>query len=398
MEMETHTNATILRRLRRRWAAFAGSCLVALTGGAALLAGVWEPIFALRWALIASLTTTYLLGVFWRHLDTNHREAETQLLPTLEWGNRMTLLRGVLTAGLLGFLFAPLPPSWLAWIPGILYTLICLADFLDGYLARRTNHVTRLGDILDMSFDGLGVLGAVTLAVQYGQVPAWYLLVGLARYLFLAGLWLRKRRGAPIYDLPPSVNRRVIAGLQMGFLAVILWPLFSPPGTHIAALFFGLPFLAGFTLDWLHVSGVRLPKGIRAKTKERTWLSRWLPLALRIAILVVSLPILAERYHSLTTLQPQLLFLTVLETIAVLMLVFGAAGRVAAILALITLGINQVYVDLTPTQIALAMAYTTILFIGSGDFSLWKPEDNMIYRRPGERPDSQVQVRLEHSA
>ena len=38
----------------------------------------------------------------------------------------------------------------------------------------------------------------------------------------LAGLWLRKRRGAPIYDLPPSVNRRVIAGLQMGFLAVIL--------------------------------------------------------------------------------------------------------------------------------------------------------------------------------
>ena len=34
----------------------------------------------------------------------------------------------------------------------------------------------------------------------------------------------------------------------MGLLAVMLWPIFSPPGTHIAATLFALPFLAGFLL------------------------------------------------------------------------------------------------------------------------------------------------------
>jgi CDP-diacylglycerol--glycerol-3-phosphate 3-phosphatidyltransferase len=385
MSERTRDQGAVLSRLRQGWAHFAVLSLLFLASGYALLSTAWGFAYALRWLVIASAGSAYLLTVSWRHLGANHRQGETELLPTLGWGNRLTLARGMLTAGLLGFIGSPLPPGWLAWVPGILYTLVCIADFLDGYLARRTNQVTLLGDKLDMSFDGMGVLGAVLLAVGYGRVPGWYLFVGLARYAFLAGLWIRRRQGRAIHELPPSIGRRVIAGLQMGFLAVMLWPLFSPPGTHIAAALFGLPLLVGFLLDWLSISGKHPLRNIQSVQKAATPLVRWLPLALRAVILALGLPMLADRYRSFADLHPEILLLTLLETITIIFLALGAAGRVAAILGLMLLGAHQSFVPLSPPQISLAIAYVTILFMGSGAFSLWSPEDNLVYRRAGER-------------
>jgi CDP-diacylglycerol--glycerol-3-phosphate 3-phosphatidyltransferase len=155
------------------------------------------------------------------------------LLPAFGWGNGLTIVRGILVAGLAGFLFSPRPEGWVVWLPAILYTLSNATDFFDGFAARRTNHVTRLGEILDMSLDGTGVLVAAALAVQYGQVPVLFLGVALVRYVFLGGMWLRARWVLD-HEMPGSISRQVFAGLQMGFWQ---WygTLFSPPGTHVAA-------------------------------------------------------------------------------------------------------------------------------------------------------------------
>ena len=175
------------------------------------------------------LAAHHVLVSFWRGLPYNRRPDEAQLLPNLGPGNVVTLARGLLTAALVGFIVSPQPQGWLAWMPGVLYTLVCIADFLDGYLARVTDQVTGLGERLDLSLDGLGVLIASVLVVQYGQAPRWFVLVGLARYLFLAGIWIRKQLGMAVFDLPPSNFRRGIAGLMMDFMAVLLFPIFSPP-------------------------------------------------------------------------------------------------------------------------------------------------------------------------
>ncbi len=211
-----------LLQLKRRWALVAIISALFLLSGFSLLQGSWQVAYARQWLFQASLGLLYLLWVLWRGLEHNYRVGESHLLPGLGIANITTLLRGVLIASLLGFLLLPWPPGWLAWIPAGLYTLAVLADFLDGFLARITQRVTRLGEILDMSFDGLGVLAASLLAIQYNQVPAWYLLVALARYLFLAGIWLRRRRGLPVHELQPSVRRRAFAGVQMGFLVLHL--------------------------------------------------------------------------------------------------------------------------------------------------------------------------------
>ena len=200
-------------------------------GGTALLSQAWDPTLGCAGWSCRRWVWAICWACCWRNLDAQPPPGGKRLLPSLGWGNRLTLLRGVLVGGMLGFLFLPRPAGLAGLDPGhSVHACQTSADFFDGYVARVTDHATRLGEILDMSFDGLGVLVASVLAVQYGQAPAWYLLVGAARYLFLAGEWLRRRLGRPIYPIPPSLNRRVFAGLQMGFLAAVLLPLISAAG------------------------------------------------------------------------------------------------------------------------------------------------------------------------
>ncbi len=381
MELSSSYLSPSISRLKLLWLRFGLLSLVLVAGGALALQYSWETRFALRWLALAASAIIYLIVVFRIGLSYNHRPDEVNLLPTLGAGNLMTLARGVFLAALVGFLFSPKPTGWLAWIPGILYTLACAADFLDGYLARRTNHVTRLGEILDMSFDGVGVFAAATLAVQYGQAPVWYLFIAAARYVFLFGLGLRKVLGKPIYPLRPSVMRRVFAGLQMGFLAVILWPVMAPPASLFVATLFGIPFLAGFSLDWLVVSGIVKPEGgtsTRAESISYS-ISKSLPVLLRSSVFVVMI------WVSLLELQRPAMpvWLLVLEWIAALFVISGTAGRIFATGGLILLGIGQVFAPVLPAQYLLAILFTGLLFLGSGNYSLWKPEDLAIYRQPG---------------
>src|SRR5262245_59296310 len=64
----------------------------------------------------------------------------------------VTLGRGLLIAGVAGFLFLD-PTGAAVWIPGPLYALAALLDRLDGALARRTASVSALGAALDVTTD-----------------------------------------------------------------------------------------------------------------------------------------------------------------------------------------------------------------------------------------------------
>jgi CDP-diacylglycerol--glycerol-3-phosphate 3-phosphatidyltransferase len=86
------------------------------------------------------------------------------------------------------------------------------------------------------------------------KLPVWYLAIGLARYLFVLGIAARKRTGKPIRELDPSSLRRFLAGAQMTFLAIALWPRFPTALSQAAAYPFGAATLLMFLRDWLFVS------------------------------------------------------------------------------------------------------------------------------------------------
>lgn len=374
--------SAVLNQLKTRWLQFTAISILALTVGFVVFWVGWSLLAALRWSIAPALSVAYLSFVLRRNLAANHRPGELQILYSLGLGNTLTLTRGLVVGAMAGFLWLPKPDSWFLWLPGILYIVSDLADLFDGYIARRTNHTTRLGEILDLSFDGLGVTIAASLAVKYGQVPFWYLAIAFARPLFLIGIWVLRMLSLPVFELGHNIYRRIFAGLQMGFLAVILLPIFAPPGTYVAAVLFGLPLLVGFTRDWFTVSGWwefhRIPAGISES------ISSWLPLLLRLVILGLSFAVLPALFELSAEDHPMITTLTSVYLILVLLVFLGILPRFNAILALCVIGFFQFFAPLSALQILLAVAFAVPIYLGGGRLSIWNPEEPLFNRRLGE--------------
>jgi CDP-diacylglycerol--glycerol-3-phosphate 3-phosphatidyltransferase len=387
--------------LYRRWWITAVLFTLTLIGGYLWLTNMWpQPELAQQWALLAGAVLAHLLWVFWRGLKDNHRPAETALLSTLGTGNGLTLIRGAGVALLAGFLFLPRPTTgFIAWVPAILYTVISILDYLDGYAARVTNHITRLGQQLDGVCDALGMLVAATLVVWYGQLPPIFLLAGLSVYLFQLGVARRKRAGLPVFPLPPSRDRRVLSGFQMGFFTVALWPVFSPPATTLAGIIFVTPVLFGFGCDWLVVSGRWDPAGTHYRQFRRMLprlFNGWLLLALRAGLAVLAIITLRPLVVDTSARQLLLLlpggplwladFFGLLAVVAVVMLLLGILSRVAALMLLAPTAVLTVTVGVTPV-VGLLLAGTIIVSLsGGGYLALWSPDDTFVTVRAGGRP------------
>ena len=373
-----------IEQLKIRWGIFLVITLLFSVSGFQLAQLLWPAPYPVRWVVLSLLAEGYLLAGLWRNLAQNHRPGEAAVLPTFGLGNTLSLARGLLMMALVGFLFQPRPgggafDDWRAWIPGLLYTLAALPDYVDGYLARKTNHVTPLGEWLDMTLDSVGVLTATGLAVQYGTVPWWYLPIGLARYLFLTGIWIRQKRGLPVYEMPFSVRRRGFAALKMGFIFAILLPPFAPPATHLGAAAFGIPFALAFIWDWLVVSGALPPDAGNRYPRLKHFIRHWLPWLPRGLAVFFILPSIREHLQT-----PNLQVLGLLEMGVTLFLALGVWPRTMAIVAVCLVGANPLFAPLSIDQFALIVTYISIIFLGSGVLSLWPFEERLIYHRPGD--------------
>lgn len=385
-EQDDLIDSKALSSLRRDWLAYLAASLAFVLGGYLILSNAWEPRYALRWLVVTLGLVAYQFGYLYRHLGDNrlNGDASAPLFPNLGLANGLTTARSVLTAALAGFLTAPWPEGWLAWAPGVLYLTSAVMDYLDGYVARISGRTTVLGEDLDMRWDGTGMLFGATLSVLYGQTPLPYLLVGLARYVFLFGLWVREQRGQPVYDLPPSRFRRALAGMQMGFVAVVLLPVYGPPVTQIAAVFFMLPLLSGFVRDYLWVTGrLALPEqDKKARLGQfRQRLTIILPLALRalLAALLVNLILYLLRQA------PPAWTMIILAGLAALSVATGAAGRAFALLVVLMSGFGLREAPLEWRYWFILVSSILLFMSGTGRYSLWKPEDWLIYRRAGDR-------------
>ncbi len=392
--MSPLNSAPSLARLHRQWQIAAGiSGLLVIAGYGGLRQSVLSPDRALQWALLAATLLAVELLVLRRNLRKNRPTPDSPLRASLGWGNGLTLARGAAYALMAGFLFAPRPGGLLDWAPAILYISAIVADYCDGYLARITNHTTQLGEVLDIEFDGLGMLVAMALAVQYGQLPEVILLLAASRPLFLWGMKLRERWGLPNHPMTPSDERRIAAGLLMGFMGIVLWPVFAPPATHIAGAVFGGAVAASFLRDWLVVIGWLKPASpayIRWRTRLKRLLFERLPLLLRLATLPAAALLLwsIARSPDLWTgglpsaVIPLLIGLGLLAGVAALL---GVIARLAAI-GLVALACADLVVrGDSPEALALLAVGVLLVALGNGNHTLYTPDERFLRRRAGVR-------------
>jgi CDP-diacylglycerol---glycerol-3-phosphate 3-phosphatidyltransferase len=389
--MQTRSR-NVITSLRIRWAIYLVISFLVVAVISRLFIEIQGGVDALRWGLLASAMLLIQLVSLWKILPLNHRQGETALLPRFGPGNSLTLARGVIIALLVGFLFIDQLPGIWAWLPLVLYFLSDLTDFFDGYLARVSGMVTRLGETLDMNNDALGVLVATLLAFQYGTVPWWYLPFGFARYIFLLGLFLHQRRGLPLHPMKPSRTRRFFAGVQMGFITVMLMPILGPPGTSFAATLFLLPFLTIFLIDYLEVTGQTDRYAFWAgwdMERIRVWSLDWAPLGLR-GILVIIYGYQALVFSGATPASaslPEVARLVFLGAALLFIIAFalGILGRTATIAALIVAGIQLQWLAFSFEYWLLIFGLIYILLAGCGKYTLISPDEWLVQNRPGER-------------
>jgi CDP-diacylglycerol--glycerol-3-phosphate 3-phosphatidyltransferase len=346
---------------------------------------------------MSGLIGFYILSYLYIHLPENIPAGELELLPRLGPGTALSLLGGWLLAAMGGFLLLPRPQGVVAWLPALFFFAALMADLFDGLLARKSGYATRLGADLDMTLDGLGVLLASVLAVRWGQWPFWYILVGLARYLFVGGIAWRQRHDLPIFPTEDTVIRRVLAGLQRGFLVASLLPIMPAWLATAAGLGFVLPFLANFTYDWLVVSGViddRDPDFRAGLEKWRGLMQGWVALGLRVLTGLLAGVALGQAFSQREAFAHNLYQLAHLSP-GVAMFLLGAGWMLAGLLLLGVaprLTASLLYIPITfvlaaemsflPGLLAL-YGLTAVILLGPGPYALWQPEAKFFIKRLG---------------
>lgn len=390
--------AASLTALVREWRLVAALWLTVWLLSYAGLRQVWP--LTTQWLALSGIVLATGLWILRRHLPRNRAADGAPLRPRLGPGNHLTLFRGLCVGLIAGFIFGPWPAGGLGWAIALAYTAADIADYFDGFVARRSHHVTQLGGVLDIEFDALGVLVVTLLAISFGQLPWWYISLGLARYLFVFGIWWRQRRELPVHDLTPSIHRRLIAGLQMGFMSVVLWPVVPAAMTQLAGSIFFAASAASFGRDWLIVSGAIDPASAGYRNVQQTavrWLTRWLPLVWRLAAVagLGSMLMAAEPTLQPATWQGLLAswpipapgfwatLLALLTIGGLLGMALGAAGRSAGIMLYLPIGFDIATRGLLWDNGAALVGVTFIILFGTGPLSMWRPEERLVGRPLG---------------
>jgi len=105
---------------------------------------------------------------------------------SLNLPNLLTFVRILLIPVFVILFITPTPDRSL--MAAVIFTVAAVTDLLDGYIARRTGQVTKLGKLLDPIADKLLVLSALILLVNIDRVSALAAILVIARELAVTGI------------------------------------------------------------------------------------------------------------------------------------------------------------------------------------------------------------------
>ena len=103
--------------------------------------------------------------------------------------NKLTMFRVILIPVFVVFMLVDIT-SYDKWIALAIFIIASLTDLLDGKIARKYNLVTNFGKFMDPLADKLLVCPALICLVALNKIPAWMVIVIIAREFIISGFRL----------------------------------------------------------------------------------------------------------------------------------------------------------------------------------------------------------------
>jgi cardiolipin synthase (CMP-forming) len=184
-------------------------------------------------------------------------------LPTL-----LTWARIVAIPLIVGVFYLPLEPATRNLTATVLFVVVALTDWLDGYLARKLNQTSSFGAFLDPVADKFLVCAALLILLQLDRVNAFVALVIIGREIAISALreWMAQIGASR--SVAVHVLGKLKTVVQMVAIPFLLFDgsLFGLIDTRIWGT--GLIYLAAVLTIWSMVYYLRkaLPE-IRAKAR-----------------------------------------------------------------------------------------------------------------------------------
>ena len=130
--------------------------------------------------------------------------------------NKLTILRVIMIPFFVFFLLSGVGGSASKWIALVIFAAASITDTLDGYIARRDNLITDFGKFMDPLADKLLVCSALICFVELDKLPAWMVIIIIAREFIISG-----------FRLVASDNGIVIAASWWGKIKTVVQMLMS---------------------------------------------------------------------------------------------------------------------------------------------------------------------------
>src|SRR3989440_2114006 len=180
-------------------------------------------------------------------------EGEIMNLP-----NKRTISRFILTLAFLGVIFSGFP--YHETLALLLFSAASLTDYFDGKIARRDNLITNFGILMDPLADKILVCSAFIAFVGLGWIPAWMVVVIVARELAITGLRLLAASKNVVLAAEGFGKHKTISQI-VAIISVLVLMSYDQWGSVAKAVFgwrlFGnRPWVASFTdlAIWLAVA------------------------------------------------------------------------------------------------------------------------------------------------
>ena len=160
--------------------------------------------------------------------------------------NKLTLARLILTFGFLVFFFLPFPFSQTLAL--VLFVVASITDLYDGRIARQYKLITNFGILMDPLVDKILICSAFIAFVDRGLMPAWMVILIVARELAITGLRLLAVSRNVVLAADRSGKHKTIS--QMVAIISLLVLSSYPEWGDWARVLFEFPIISGPWIVW----------------------------------------------------------------------------------------------------------------------------------------------------